>query len=165
MGPEELASLVSWLLAGHVISVILWIGGLFATYWMLRLHAHAPKDVHEKLTLMERSIALSTDIAATGAIGCGIAMLVLSPSLPLKQGWMHLKLAVVVIGLLPVHGMLRGKIKKFGQGMIKPIGNWMWSMVLASVTIIAILAVRKPVLFAKSSAAAPAAAAPTTPAK
>ena len=51
-------SVYSWLLAAHLIGVILWIGGLFSTYWLLRIHAQAPKEVHEKLTLMERSLAL-----------------------------------------------------------------------------------------------------------
>ena len=34
-----------WLLTGHLIGVILWLGTLFAVYWLLRIHAQAPKDV------------------------------------------------------------------------------------------------------------------------
>jgi len=154
------ADVLLWLRAGHVISVILWIGGLFSIYWMLRLHAHAPADVHEKLTLMERSIALSTDIAATVAIGCGVAIAVGStPNMFGDPGhrWLHIKLAIVVVGLLSVHGMLRGKIKKFGQGKIAPIGNWMWSVVLASVTVIVILVFRGPKMFAPKPEGVPAA--------
>ncbi len=162
MSPEPLHS---WLLAGHLISVILWIGGMFAIYWMLRLHVHAPKDVHEKLTLMERSIALSTDIAVTGVIICGVAMIVTAtPNLLAQPGhaWLHIKLAVVVLGLLPVHGILRARIKKFGQGKITPVPGWLWSVVLASVTVIVILAIRGPMMFAPAAPAIPAATAPTT---
>jgi uncharacterized membrane protein len=162
MSPEPLHS---WLLAGHIISVILWIGGLFAIYWMLRLHVHAPADVHEKLTLMERSIALSTDIAVTGVIASGVAMIVTAtPNLLVQpgHGWLHIKLAVVVLGLLPVHGILRGKIKKFGQGKITPIPGWLWSMVLASVTVIVILAIRGPFMFAPKPETVPTTTAPTT---
>ncbi len=142
-----------WLKAGHLISLFLWVGGLFAIYWMLRLHAHAPKDVHEKLTLMERSIALATDIASAAAIVTGLGMVFGGPGGNLLTqpgaGWLHIKLAVVVLGVLPVHGMLRARIKKFGMGQISPVPQWLWSMFLASVTVIVILVVRGPLMFAK----------------
>lgn len=160
MSPE----VQQWLHAGHIIAVILWMGGLFSIYWMLRLHVHAPKDVHEKLTLMERSIALSTDIAATVAMGCGIAMIFsTTPNMFADPGhrWLHVKLAVVVLGVLPVHGILRGRIKRFGQGTIKPIPNWMWSLLLAAITVIVILVFRGPTMFAPSAPAAPPAATTT----
>jgi len=149
--------IVEWLLAGHVISLFLWVGGLFAIYWMLRLHAHAPTDTHEKLTLMERSIALSADIAATVAIATGLVMALshnrMHPTTTLfaakGAGWFHIKLAVVVLGVLPVHGILRGKIKKFGMGKIAPVPQWLWSLFLASITVIVILVFRGWTIFAK----------------
>ena len=142
-----------WLKAGHLISLFLWIGGLFAIYWMLRLHAHAPKDTHEKLTLMERSIALATDIASAVAIGCGVGMIFgAQGGNMLTQpgaGWLHIKLTVVVLGILPVHGILRGRIKRFGMGQIKPVPPWLWSLFLASLTVAVIMVVRGPMMFAK----------------
>ena len=143
----------SWLKAGHLISLFLWIGGLFAIYWMLRLHAHAPKDTHEKLTLMERSIALATDIASAVAIGCGVGMIFGAPGGNMLTqpgaGWLHIKLTVVVLGILPVHGILRGRIKRFGMGQIKPVPPWLWSLFLASLTVAVIMVVRGPMMFAK----------------
>ena len=141
------AKLWAWLLSGHLIGVFVWIGGMFATYWLLRIHSHAPKEMHEKLTLMERSMALMMDIASALAIGCGIALILMeTPSNPsgnlLTQkpaGWLHIKLTVVVLGILPVHGMIRAKIKKFSQGNLSPVPNWQWTMLLASITAIAIL--------------------------
>ncbi len=142
-----------WLKAGHLISLFLWIGGLFAIYWMLRLHAHAPKDAHEKLTLMERSIALSTDIASAVAIGTGLGIVFGAPGGNMLAqpgaGWLHIKLTVVVLGMLPVHGILRGRIKKFGMGKITPVPQWLWSLFLASITVIVIMVVRGPLMFAK----------------
>ena len=143
-----------WLLAAHLISLFLWIGGLFATYWLLRLHVHAPTDAREKLTLMERSIALSADIAAAVAIGTGLAMALshggTHPTTTLfaapGAGWFHIKLTLVVLGILPVHGIMRGKIKKFGQGEITPIPGWLWSLFLAALTAIVILVIRRPTL-------------------
>ncbi len=142
-----------WLKSGHLIALILWLGGLFAIYWMLRLHAHAAESDREKLTLMERSIALSTDISAAITIGLGLAMVFGHPTgnmfgLP-GHGWLHAKLAIVVLGILPVHGILRGRIKKYGQGTFTPIPQWMWSLFLAAMTAIVILVIRGPMMFRK----------------
>ncbi|MGN6106687.1 MAG: CopD family protein [Kofleriaceae bacterium] len=136
------AKMLSWLLAGHLIGVFLWIGGMFTAYWLLRFHSHAPREVHEKLTLMERSIALMMDISCTLAIGCGLGLaLGQTPNLFARphSGWFHIKLAVVVFGVLSVHGMLRAKIKKFGQGQISEIPQWQWSLLIASISAIVIL--------------------------
>ena len=122
------------LLAAHVIGVVLWVSGLTSIYWMLRFHDHAPKSVHEKLTLMERAMALSTDIAATVTIGCGIALAVY-PVNQFSQGWLHVKLAAVVLGILSVHGILRARIKRYSRGELKPVPTWAWSLLLAGVAI------------------------------
>lgn len=145
-------SILLWLKAGHLISLFLWIGGLFAIYWLLRLHQHAPAAAHEKLTLMERAIAMSTDLAAAFAIGSGVAMLFQPDGFYLARpgaGWLHIKLTVVVLGVLPVHGMLRARIKRFGMSDFKPVPGWLWSLFLASITVIVILVVRGPLMFAK----------------
>ncbi|MCX5745440.1 MAG: CopD family protein [Proteobacteria bacterium] len=141
-----------WLKVAHLISLFLWIGGLFAIYWILRLHVHAPATVHEKLTLMERSIAMATDLACTAAIIAGVGLIFAqTPNLFARpgNGWLHIKLTVVLLGLLPMHGMLRAKIKRFGQGKITPIGNWIWTVILVSITIITIMVIRGPAMFAK----------------
>ncbi|HSN26966.1 MAG TPA: CopD family protein [Kofleriaceae bacterium] len=136
-----------WVLAAHLIGVFLWIGGLFSTYWLVRIHASAPKDVHERLTLMERSLALMMDIAATLAIGTGIFMaLDLTPNLfkmP-HSGWFHTKLAIVVLGILPVHGIVRARIAKFSRGESPSVPQWAWSLLLAALCAIVILVVKKP---------------------
>ncbi len=127
----------SWVLAGHLIGVVLWMGALFAVYWLLRVHAHAPKDVHDKLTLMERSLAMSMDIAAAAAIGCGLAMS-LSPVNLFKvtdtnKPWLHIKLTLVVLAILSVHGMVRARVKKFSQGKVTPMPQWAWSLLLVGI--------------------------------
>ena len=149
----------SWLLTGHLIGVILWMGSLFAVYWLLRLHAQAPKDVLEKLTLMERSLALTMDLAATLAIGCGLTMALSkggthpTSSLFTAPGgaWFHVKLTAVVLGVLPVHGMVRGRIAKFSRGTIVPVPQWMWSLLLVAIAAIVFLVMRGPLMFAPSA--------------
>jgi uncharacterized membrane protein len=142
---------ISWVVAAHLIGVILWMGSMFATYWLIRIHAHAPKDVTEQLTLMERSLAMTMDIAAALAIGCGIAMII-NPMEPgysslfaePKIGWFHAKLAIVILGILPVHGMIRVRIKRFSQGKISPVPEWLWGLLLAAICAIVILVIKRP---------------------
>jgi uncharacterized membrane protein len=143
----------AWLLAGHLIGVFLWIGGLFAVYWLLRFHAQAPKEVHEKLTLMERSLALMMDLGAALAIGCGLGLaLGQTPNVFARPGagWFHIKLTIVVLGVLSVHGMIRARVGKFGRGEVAAVPNWLWSLLLASVTAIVVLVFRGPLWFAPS---------------
>jgi uncharacterized membrane protein len=139
--------MLQWLLTAHLIGVILWLGCLFAVYWLLRVHAQAPRDVLEKLTLMERSLALTMDIAAALAIGAGLTLALLhigdhpTSSLFTKPGagWFHIKLTVVVLGILPVHGMVRGRIAKFSRGVIRNVPQWMWSLLLLAISAIVVL--------------------------
>jgi uncharacterized membrane protein len=152
-------SVYRWLISGHLIGVILWLGSMFATYWLLRLHAQAPKDVHEKLTLMERSLAMTMDLAATLAIGCGLGMAFSHGSThPTSNlfaapgaAWFHIKLTAVVLGVLPVHGMVRGKIAKFSRGQITPVPQWMWSALLVAIVVIVIMVIRGPLMFAHAA--------------
>jgi uncharacterized membrane protein len=137
----------SWLIIGHLIGVLLWVGGLFSVYWLLRIHEHA-REVHEKLLLMERSIALSMDLAATLAIGCGIALAVRLHAF--SQGWLHVKLAVVVFGILPVHGIIRARIGKLSRGQQVTVPSWLWSLLLVAITLIVIAVFRGPIWFAKA---------------
>src|ERR1700750_2461419 len=130
-----------WLQAGHIIGDFLWMGGIFAVYWLLRSHASAPRDVLDKLTLMERSLALTMDIAATLAIGCGLGMafshggthpttnLFAAPG----SAWFHIKLTVVVLGILPVHGIVRAKVAKFSRGQTPTVASWPWRLLLLSI--------------------------------
>lgn len=146
----------SWLLTGHLIGVFLWIGGLFTTYWLLRIHAQAPKDVHDKLTLMERSLAMVMDLAATLAIGLGLWMALLHdwdhPNTTLfgapHAGWFHIKLTAVVLGVLPVHGIIRAKIGKLSRGQNVTVPQWPWGLLLVAIVVIALMVVRGPIIFA-----------------
>jgi uncharacterized membrane protein len=130
-----------WVLAAHLIGVFLWIGGLMSIYWLQRIHAHAPKDSWDRLTAMERSLALTTDIAAAAAIGFGAVML-FHPTNMFKlehMGWLHAKLAIVVLGVLPLHGMMRARVKKFSRGELPKVPQWQWSLLLACLVAIVIL--------------------------
>ncbi|HEU4732152.1 MAG TPA: CopD family protein [Kofleriaceae bacterium] len=152
-------SIYQWLVTGHLIGVILWMGSLFAVYWLLRLHAQAPKDALEKLTLMERSLALTMDLAAALAIGTGLVMALSKggthPTSNLfaapGAGWFHAKLTVVVLGILSVHGIVRGRVAKFSRGEKPPVPQWLWSLLLVAIVAVVVLVIRGPQLFAHAA--------------
>jgi uncharacterized membrane protein len=135
-----------WLKAGHLIGDFLWVGSMFVVYWLMRFHTQAPKDSHEKLILMERSTALMMDLAAALAIGCGIALLFATKD-PTQAtlltekpaGWLHIKLMIVVLGMLSMHGMLRARVKKFSQGQVPTVPQWQWTVILSSAVAIVIV--------------------------
>jgi len=124
-----------------MIGVLFWIGGLVSVYWLQRMHAHAPRSVRDQLTAMERSLALMMDLAAGLAIGCGVAMIVYPHNMLAQpeMGWLHAKLAVVVLGVLPMHGMIRARVKKFSRGELPSVPQWQWSLIILSVVAIVIL--------------------------
>ena len=134
-----------WVLAGHLIGVLLWVGGLMTVYWLQRIEAQAPSAARDQLTAMQRSLALTMDIAATLAIGCGIAML-FHPynmfAMP-KMGWLHAKLTLAVLGILPIHGMMRARVKKFSRGENPAVPQWQWSLLLVVLVAIVILVTTK----------------------
>lgn len=134
-----------WVLAGHLIGVFLWIGGLMTVYWIQRLQAQAPNNARDQLTAMQRSLALTTDLAATLAIGCGIAMIVYPANMFAMghMGWLHAKLTVVVLGILPIHGMMRARVKKFSRGGSPAVPQWQWSLLLAATVAIIVFVTTK----------------------
>lgn len=134
-----------WLKAGHLIGDFLWVGSMFAVYWLLRFHTHAPKEAHEKLVLMERSMAMMMDVASALAIGTGIALIfyriqgdgtIFSEK---PAGWFHIKLTIIVLGLLAMHGMLRAKVGKFSRGEVPNVPQWQWTIILSSVVAVLIV--------------------------
>ena len=157
-----------WLLVGHLIGVILWIASLTTVYWLLRVHTQAPKEVHERLILMERSLALTMDLAATLAIGCGIALAV-HPEVPgipnlfarPGAGWFHIKLTIVVLGILSMHGLIRARVGKASRGQPLRVPQWIWTVILISIVGVLVMVFRGPKMFAKK-AEPPAAAAPAS---
>src|SRR5262249_61659872 len=105
------------------------------------------------------SRGLTMDLAAPRAIGAGLVMafshagthptstLFTAPG----SGWFHIKLTVVVLGILPVHGMIRGKVARFSRAQISPVPEWMWSLLLVAIAVIVLMVVRGPLMFAPSS--------------
>jgi uncharacterized membrane protein len=135
------------LMAFHVFGVLLWTGTMLAVVNMLMTHAKAGEGARESLTQLEKKVAILMDIGATISIVTAFLLLLGHPVKPFilfKQGWLHIKLTLVVVPLLAVHGLARVKIKKFSRGEIKPLPGWIYPLLIVAILAIVILAVRQP---------------------
>ncbi len=148
------ANLHAWLLVGHILGVLLWVGGLTAVFWLLRMHTQMPECVNDKFVLMERSLALAMDIAAALAMGTGLALALHRPGggnlfSQSGAGWFHIKLTIVVLGVLSMHGLIRARVGKFSRGEKPVVPTWVWSVILVSVVAILVMVFRGPLMFRK----------------
>ena len=53
--------------------------------------------------------------------------------------WLHIKLTVVVLGVLSIHGLARVKIKRFREGRVRALPPILWVVFFAAVVVAAIL--------------------------
>jgi putative membrane protein len=98
--------LLLWLKALHVVFVVTWFAGLFYLPRLFIYHAAATDQVGiERFIVMERRLFGIMTIGAELAGVFGVAMIFVSPGY-LDQGWMHAKLALVVI-LIAYHFFCR----------------------------------------------------------
>lgn len=138
----------AWTKAVHVIGFLLWTGGLWSCVQLLRVHSGAPGEARQALSSIERKTAMFMDMGALLAIAAGLYLaLGVTPSAFKTGGWLHLKLTVVVLGLLSLHGYIRVKIRKFRNGQIMALPSFVHPVTLAVIALIAVIAVVKP--FAK----------------
>jgi uncharacterized membrane protein len=138
-----------WVRAFHVLGFILWVGSMFGLVEVLRsLGRSGDGGARTELSALAQRMARVMDIAATIAIVAGVLALVgtraLGDAWPMKQGWMHAKLALVILGFLGLHGYLRVLAGKMSRGdakqppaLLKPV---MGLLVLAVI----VLAVVRP---------------------
>jgi putative membrane protein len=96
-----------WIKAVHVIAVIAWLAGML---YLPRLYVYhcgvtPGSEASEMLKVMERRLLRAIiEPAMTVAIVLGAAMLATPGAVDWRSGWLHAKLALVVL-LLALHGM------------------------------------------------------------
>jgi len=103
-----------WLMAGHIISFVAWMAGMFYLPRLFVYHAGAApgSELSETLKIMERRLLRAIiNPAMTATLIFGVAMLYAMPHL-LQEGWMHVKLTFAVI-LFALHGVLSKARKRF----------------------------------------------------
>jgi putative membrane protein len=102
----------------HIISFTAWMAGMF---YLPRLYVYhtqvATGSQADQLfqTMERRLLRAIINPAMIATFVFGGWMLHENPEL-LKQGWMHIKLTLVILGLGGVHGMLSKYRKDFARG-------------------------------------------------
>ncbi len=103
-----------WLKAFHLIAVICWFAAIFYLPRLFVYHAMAEDQVsRDRFKLMERKLyrgIMNPSMIATLVLG--IWMLTLNWDYYKTQGWLHAKLALVVL-LIGYHHVCLAYLKKF----------------------------------------------------
>lgn len=117
-----------WLKAFHVIFVVTWFAGLFYLPRLFVYHVEAGEAVvRERLKIMQRRLLMITHIGGALALGFGLATLGVfarAGSGYLQQGWLHAKLALVVL-LIGYHAMLVKLVRDFAHDRIRHSSRWL----------------------------------------
>jgi protoporphyrinogen IX oxidase len=93
-----MTSLFGWALFAHVIGIVFWIGGLLAAFQVLG-HRRSESSADSQAALARsarRLLKASAHPGAAIAVLAGIMLLGARPA-DLQDGWLHAKLAFVVI--------------------------------------------------------------------
>ncbi len=101
-----------WIKAFHLIFVITWFSGLFYLPRLFVYHAMSDdKASQDRFKIMERKLYYGiTYPSAVLATLFGIMLLSYNASFYMQQGWMHAKLALVVV--LWIFHLMCGKYRK-----------------------------------------------------
>ena len=105
-----------WVKAFHVIAMVCWFAGLFYLPRLFVYHAMADDQAgRDRFKIMERKLyrAITTP-AAVATVALGLFMLVYNWEFYRQAGWMHAKLALVVI-LLIYHHLCGRTVRKFQE--------------------------------------------------
>ncbi len=105
-----------WIKAFHIIAVITWFSGLFYLPRLFVYHAMTEDETgSERFKIMERKLyrGIMTPSAVV-AIALGIWLITFNPAYYLQSGWMHGKLACVLI-LLAYHYACRHFLIQFRE--------------------------------------------------
>ncbi len=138
MSPDTLR----WLLALHVFAIVIWTGSLLGLSFVLKQHANAVKEAWDELALLERGLTTVMDIAASLAIGSGLAMLIAIPS-SLLQVSMYPKLALV-LGAGYLHHLQRARVAHGTGGSVSAEPSWMVPVAEFVIAGLVVFAVAKP---------------------
>lgn len=109
--------LYPWLKALHIIAMVCWFAGLFYLPRLFVYHAMSEDEIsRERFCTMERKlyrgIMLPSMIAT---LAFGIWLISLNPGYYFSQGWLHTKLALVVL-LIAYHHICGAQLKRFARG-------------------------------------------------
>lgn len=104
--------MIDYLKAFHIISMVCWFAGIFYLPRLFVYHAMSEDTPsQDRFALMERKLYRGIMTPAMIATwGFGLSMIALAPSVYLSQGWLHIKLALIIC--LTVYHLLCGQFRK-----------------------------------------------------
>jgi putative membrane protein len=105
-----------WVKALHVVAVIAWMAGQLYLPRLFVYHAVSPLGSPQSETFKVMEAKLLRIIMTPAMIVtwlCGVAMIAMNPAL-LSQGWLHVKIALVVL-LTATHGLMSRWRRQFAQ--------------------------------------------------
>ncbi len=105
---------MKWVLALHIIFVIIWFAGLFYLPRLFVYHAScADQPGRDRFKIMERKLYVMTHIGAIGTLLMGSWLLMSYAWVAYAStGWLPIKL-VMVLGLLAFHGYCGKLLRDF----------------------------------------------------
>ncbi len=135
-----------WIKAWHVIFMVTWFAGLFYLPRLFVYHASATDTAGiERFRVMERRLFVIMTIGALLTAASGVWLLSINPAL-LLAGWMHAKLALLVL-LVAYHVWCWRLLAGFATGRNAHLPAWYrWFNELPTLLLIGIvlLAIAKP---------------------
>ena len=106
-----------WLKALHIIAMVCWFAGLFYLPRLFVYHAMSEDQAsRERFCVMERKLyrgIMQPSMIAT--LVFGIWLISLNPGYYFSQGWVHAKLALVIL-LIGYHHVCGAQLKRFARG-------------------------------------------------
>jgi protoporphyrinogen IX oxidase len=86
-----------WLKAFHVVFAVTWFAGLFYLPRLFVYHVSAEDQIsRSRFVVMERRLFVMTTIGGSCTVLFGALMILMAPGY-LAQGWLHVKLALVLL--------------------------------------------------------------------
>lgn len=105
-----------WIKAFHIIAMVCWFAGLFYLPRLFVYHASSSDTASvERFKIMERKLyrgIMNPSMIATVALG--LWLLSYAPQAYMAQGWMHIKLFLVLV-LLAYHHYCGRLVKQFAD--------------------------------------------------
>jgi uncharacterized membrane protein len=135
-----LAAFYPWLKALHVACVVLFVGGVLSVAIFLTAAGAAKEACSSVVHRLQRWDRVVTTPAMMMSWALGLALASIGHWYAAR--WLQSKL-VLVVALSGVHGMHSGKLRRFADG-VTLTRAWTLNAVVASVFVIAVLAVMKP---------------------
>lgn len=136
MSPQVLL----WFKVLHVVGFSLWIAGLFAAIWLLKAHALVDAASRPAMVGTERKVGAFLDAGATFAIVAGFVLALAGPINAFKTGgWLHVKLTLIVVGILSAHAVVRRTMRQFRNGDLRPLPGWVLPVCLFAVIAVIVL--------------------------